>query len=41
MPRRRRVSTNPNWSIGSVFVRTRDGPGRLAVVYRLLAGHGR
>ena len=40
MPRKRRVPTNPNWSIGSVFVRTRDGPDRLADAYRLLAGHG-
>src|SRR3954453_10078043 len=40
MPRTRRAPAHPGWSVRSVFVRTRDGPDRLADVYRLLAGHG-
>src|SRR4051812_3449802 len=40
MPRTRRTPADPGWSVRSVFVRTRDGPDRLADAYRLLAGHG-
>ena len=40
MPRMRRAPAYPGWSIRSVFVRTRDGPDRLADAYRLLTGHG-
>ena len=40
MPRTRRAPAHPGWSVRSVFVRTRDGPDRLADAYRLLAGHG-
>jgi len=40
MPRTRRAPVPPTWSIRSAFVRTRDGPDRLADAYRLLADHG-
>jgi hypothetical protein len=36
MPRRRRTPTSAIWTICSVFVRTRDGPERLADTYRRL-----
>jgi len=39
MPRTQRAPAHLGWSVRFVFVRTRDGPDRLADAYRLLAGH--